>query len=249
MSIYHHGTVRKSSRWLSVAVILIVSLFVGACQTPDFLQAELPDDGLPIATSFVAAQRLIEKVSTAGEQAANTGKLNITVTQEEVTSLLSIGSQISEQLRVYDVGSLQDLQGIQQTTNAPELENLTAWTDLLEGRDGLSSLGLSELALRLAIAEPEVYFKGNGQVIVRGYGKLLVLRQPLRLVLAPRASDGELVLDFVEGNLGPVGVPESLVDQIGKGLATVIMAGEDHAVINKIQVSEGKLRLTGRYRQ
>ena len=58
---------------------------------------------------------------------------------------------------------------------------------------------LSDLSLRLAIKEPQVYFKANGHAAVRGYGALLRWRLPLRVVVAPRAAEGELALDFVEG--------------------------------------------------
>jgi hypothetical protein len=69
----------------------------------------------------------------------------------------------------------------------------------------------------------------------------------LRLVLAPRAADGELVLDFVEGTLGPVSVPEGLVDLVGRALARLILAGGDYVEISKIEVSQGSLTLSGRY--
>jgi len=77
-------------------------------------------------------------------------------------------------------------------------------------------------------------------------GQVRSVRQPLRLVVAPRARDGEMVLDFVEGNLGPVDLPEGLLDVIGKGLVKVILAGQDWA---EITIGEGTLTLRGRYHQ
>jgi hypothetical protein len=79
------------------------------------------------------------------------------------------------------------------------------------------------------------------------YGQVRNVRQPLRVVVAPRARQGEMVLDFVEGNLGPVDLPEGLFDVIGKGLAKVILADQDWAEINEITVAEGTLTLRGRY--
>ena len=102
---------------------------------------------------------------------------------------------------------------------------------------------------KLAIEELEVRFKGNGHIVVRGYGQVRKLRQPLRVVVAPRASDGELVLDFVEGKLGPVPLPEPLFDLIGKALSRAILAGQDYAEIQEITVAEGTLTLRGRYSQ
>jgi hypothetical protein len=55
-----------------------------------------------------------------------------------------------------------------------------------------------------------------------------------------------LLLDFVEGNLGPVPVPESLVAQIGKGLARAILAGQECVEITAIRVGDGTLTIAGR---
>jgi hypothetical protein len=65
-------------------------------------------------------------------------------------------------------------------------------------------------------------------------------------VVAPQVSDGELVLDFVEGNLGPVPLPESLIDLVGRGLLQVILLGQDVAEITQIDVAAGVLTLAGR---
>jgi hypothetical protein len=79
------------------------------------------------------------------------------------------------------------------------------------------------------------------------YGQVRNVRQPLRVVVAPRARQGEMVLDFVEGNLGPVDLPEGVFDVVGKGLAKVILAGQNWAEINEITVAQSTLTLRGRY--
>jgi len=237
---------RPLSRHLILAVLF--SLLLTACQAPSFLQSELPDDGPPVATSPAAAGRFAEKVAAAGERAADTKRLNLTVSQEEVTSFLNLGSQLAEQLQaVYGVDSLQELQALQGQQGLQAMENLPDWAKSLQGGDNSLGLDLPELSFRVTLKEPEVYFKGNGQMIVRGYGQVLGQRQALRLVLAPHASEGELALDFVEGNLGPVPVPEGVVDLVGKGLASLILAGRDYVEISKIQVTNGSLTLSGRY--
>jgi len=142
--------------------------------------------------------------------------------------------------------NLDDLQGI-DLAELEGVEGLDQWQALLGQREGLPSISLSDLSLRVLIRDPEVYFKANGQLIVRGYAEALGQRQPLRLVFALRALDGELVLDFVEGNLGPVEVPELLVDQVGKGLARAILAGQDYIEITEIRLGEGSMTLAGRY--
>jgi hypothetical protein len=58
-----------------------------------------------------------------------------------------------------------------------------------------------------------------------------------------------LVLDFVEGTLGPVAVTEQLIDQLGEGLAKLVMAGDEYVEISQIRVDDGTLTISGGYRQ
>jgi hypothetical protein len=231
---------------LSLVVIVLAGLLAG-CQRPEFLDAELPDDGAPIRTSPEAAMRFVEKVTAAGERASETKSLSLTVSQQEVTSFLDIGGIMAEQMQAMNLSSLGDVQQIDLAQGLEGVEGLEQWQALLGQRDGLPNISLSDLSLRVVVREPQVYFKGNGHLIVRGYAEALGQRQPVRLVFAPRASEGELVLDFVEGNLGPVEVPELLIDQVGKGLARAILAGQDYVEITKIDVGEGSMTLSGRY--
>jgi hypothetical protein len=180
-----------------------------------------------------------------------------------VTSFLSISSQMAQVMQQIDgVNSLQDLSQLEDAQiDGLDLEGLEGlddaaldhdalrrWRDLSGRLDGLGDLRFPDLSLRVALQEPEVHFKDNGQIIVRGYGQVRNVRQPLRLVVAPRARQGELALDFVEGNLGPVPLPEGLFDVIGQGLARVILAGQRWASIDEITVTETTLTLRGSYR-
>jgi hypothetical protein len=228
---------------------ILVALLLSGCQRPGFLEAELPDDGPPIATSAAAAGLFVEKVTAAAESAADSKRLDLTVTQEEVTSFLSIGSDLVERARALDVQSLDDLERLQGAPELQQVEGLQEWLDLLQGSEELRNLRLSDLSLWLGIREPQVYFKGDGRLVVRGYLSVLGQREPLRLVMAPRASEGELVLDFVEGTLGPLPVPELLIDQIGIGLSRLIVAGREYVEITQIRVGDGTLTLSGAYRQ
>jgi hypothetical protein len=233
--------------WL-LSLAILASLLLTACQAPKILQSELPDDGPPVATSPAAAGRFAQKVVAAGERAAETKRFKLTVSQEEVTSFLNLGSQLAEQMQaVYGVDSLQELQALQGQQGMQAIEGLPDWAKQLQGGQNRLGLDLPDLTFRVTVKEPEVHFKGDGQMIVRGYGEVLGQRQALRLVLAPHAADGELALDFVEGNLGPVPVPEGVVDLVGKGLAGLILAGRDYVEISKIQVGNGSLALSGRY--
>ena len=235
-----------------LAVALAAVLLLAGCARPAFLQSELPDDGPPIQPTQEAALRFVEKVADAGQGGIQTGQTSITVTQAEVTSFLSIGAQIAEQLQQYqnietlnDLAQIENIEGLQ--VEGLEGAALKRWQELARNREGAGSLRLPDLSLRLAIQEPQVYFKGNGQIIVRGYGQVRSVRQPLRIVIAPRAREGELVLDFVEGKLGPIPLPEGLFDLVGRALSKAILTGQEYAEISEITVSEGTLTLRGRY--
>jgi hypothetical protein len=238
---------RRKTKWLLLALLATI-VVVGACQAPGFLQAGLPDDGPRVATSQVAAQRFAEKVAAAGERATESKRLRITVTEAEVTSFLNIGSEMARQLQaIYGMDGLDQLDQLQREQALQNVEGLPEWAGSLETARGALGLELPDDRLRVAIQEPEVRFEPNGQIIVRGYAQLLLLRQPLRLVMAPRASAGQLVLDFVEGTLGPLSVPEGLVDLVGQCLARLILTGSEYVEVSRIEVADGSLTLSGRY--
>jgi len=240
---------RRTSRNKIAMTVAIVAVFVlTACQLPRLGQAELPDDGAPIATSQEAARQFMEKITDAGLNGSETGQFTLTVTQEEVTSFLEIGSTLADQLQsVKNLENLEDLADLSDLEGIEGVEGLDKWQEILRRREGLPKIRLPNLNLRLSIEEPEVRFLSNRQIIVRGYGRLLMLRLPLRVVLAPRADDGELVFDFVEGNLGAVNLPEGLFDLIGKALAQAVLLGQDYGEISQIEVGDGVLTLSGSY--
>jgi hypothetical protein len=221
---------------------------LGGLRLPRFRQVELPDDGPAIATSPAAARQFVEKVTVAGRSGAQTGQLTLTVTEQEVTSFLQIGSQLREQLQAAgNVEHLEDLAQLDSLEGLHGIEGLEQWQQLARQREGLPRIPLSDLSLRLGLHQPEVRFLASGGIVVRGEAKLLWWRQPFRVVVAPRASDGELVLDFVEGRIGPLPLPEWLFDLIGVGLARAILIGQDYAAITRIAVADGTLTFSGRY--
>jgi len=241
------GTRSGTRRLALLAFAAVLSFVLAGCQRPAFLDAKLPDDGAPIQTTPQAALRFVEKITDAGDAATKTKGLSLTVTQQEVTSFLNIGGIMADQMHALNVDNLAELQNVNLGQGLDGIEGLDKWQALLNQHEGLSNLSLSDLSLRVLIREPEVYFKADGRLIIRGYAEALGQRQPLRLVFAPKASEGELVLDFVEGNLGPVEVPELLIDQIGKGLARAILAGQEYIEVSQIRVSDGSLSIAGRY--
>ena len=88
----------------------------------------------------------------------------------------------------------------------------------------------------------------NGRLSLDGYVQVWRWQQPLRLVFAPQARSGDLNLDFVEGQLGPITVPESIVDELGRWIAWVILAGRDYAEITRIDANNGTFSFSGRLR-
>jgi hypothetical protein len=187
-------------------------------------------------------------VTEAGRQGARTGESTLTITQEEATSFLTIGAQLVQQVQQYQqIESLGDLSELQDIEGLDEIEGLQQWRELAQKREGLPDIRLPDPRLRLTIQEPLVYFKENGHIIVRGYGAIRNRRQPVRVVVAPRAVDGELELDFVEGKLGPLPLPEALFDLVGDLLVQAILAGREYVEITEITVRSGTLTINGRH--
>lgn len=205
--------------------------------------AELPDDGSPPATSAALAKSFAEKAVVAGQVAADTGRFELTVTEGEVTSFLNIGVLLLRQSQTLPLEELDQIQGI------PELEgvDIGQWQELLRQRERLPDSDGSRLRLRFTIRDAVVRFRSNGHMIVGGNVGLLIFQLPVRIVAAPQASEGELVLDFVEGQLGAVPMPELIFDVLGKGLSSSILMGQDYAQITEISIGPGTLTIRGRY--
>ena len=92
---------------------------------------------------------------------------------------------------------------------------------------------------------PQVYFKENGQIVLRGDIEYEGYMQPIRLVAQPNAVDGSLQVDIIEGRLGPIPVPDSILSQAEEQLAQAILAGQEYAQLDEIRVQAGTLTLTG----
>jgi len=123
--------------------------------------------------------------------------------------------------------------------------NIDAWQGLL-GTDGEPRERLIP-RLRVGLRKAQVLFKADGRVIARGYLAFLKWRVPVRIVVAPHATEGEMVLDFVEGSIGRVQMPEIIFDLLGKGIAKLLLAGQDYAEISQIQVGAGTFAIAGQY--
>jgi hypothetical protein len=223
-----------------ITACLLSVILLTSCRSPRSGSLSLPANAPPVEPTTEAALRFIEKASAAGKQGLESGHASLTVSQQEVTSFLNIGSQIARQLHgsQFTADRLTDLQGI---------EDLEKWRQLAEQREGLPPIRLPARALRVVFAEPHVYFTADGEIALYGYLRLLRWQLPVRVVVAPSASRGQLALDFVSGNIGAVDLPELLFDPLGKALAQLILAGQAFAEITDITVSEGQLTISGQY--
>lgn len=228
---------------LPAVAALCALLLVGCAGTEGSLGAELSEDPPAPPISGAAAQRLVDKAVAAGERAVNSGQFTLTVTDEEATSFLNIGTALLSQLEAAPIEELDQIQGV------PELEgiDLDRWRELLAQRERVPGLGSERIRLLPAIEDASVNFLGNGYIIVRGKARFLVAGSPFRLVTAPHAAQGELVLDFVEGRLGPMPMPEFLFDYLGQGLARALLAGQEYAEITEVRVADGVLTVSGRW--
>jgi len=231
----------RSNRWL-VTILVAAALLLTACQAPRLPSSELPDDGPPIVVSDAAARSFVDKVTAAGETAAQNGELRLTVTQEEASSFLHVATDLSDAMRLTEAENLRDL----DLDPLRQEESLPQWLRDMAADQELPDLRLPDFGFLLSIRQPTVYFD-DGQIIVRGYGEVLGLRQPLRVVLAPRAANGELVLDFVDGTIGPLPMPEILIDEAGQQLANLLLASRDYVQITEVHAGDGMLTIVGRY--
>jgi hypothetical protein len=228
-------------------IALTATLTLSGCQLPGFLRVELPDDGPSPPVSQAAALRFAEKAFAAGQSTATTREFTLTITQEEATSFLAIGAGLMAQLQTLPQEGLSAAQAA-QLPEFRDIQNLEQWQNLArrQGQDGEGRLPGTPTLL-LAIEEPQVHMRGNGQIIVRGFVRVFDGRQPMRLVLAPRASGGEMTLDFVEGQFGSLPAPRLLFNLAGKGLVQGLMLVQDYASITEITVTEGVLTIRGRH--
>jgi len=233
-------------RFALYGVGFLVWLLLTGCAGAELLDADLPADGPSPATSAAAAQRFAEKLIAAGEDLGSDGGFRLTVTEEEVTSFLSIGVILLDEFQAVpleDVGQLQDVPGLEG------LDELGAWQELLRQRERLPDFSRESSGLGLVVEEPAVTFRGSGETVVRGSVRFLGVNVPVRIVAAPQASQGELALDFVEGQLGPLPMPEIVFDYLGRQVSEILLVGREYAELTEIRVEEGVMSLSGRLRR
>jgi len=203
----------------------------------------LPDDGPVPQVTRVAAMSFVQKALTAGQSAVDNRAFNLVLTDAEVTSFLGIRSELTRELEMVGIDQVGQIEGLEELSGVDI--NIDAWQGLL-GTDGEPRERLIP-RLRVGLRKAQVLFKADGRVIARGYLAFLKWRVPVRIVVAPHATEGEMVLDFVEGSIGRVQMPEIIFDLLGKGIAKLLLAGQDYAEISQIQVGAGTFAIAGQY--
>jgi hypothetical protein len=237
------------TRWLrGVSLMTLMLLVFSSCSLipagpgTAVRGGPMPDDGAPPPASRAAAMSLVRKAVTAGESAVNTQAFTLTLTDSEVTSFLSIREELLAELGGLDLAQIGQLEGLEGLDGANI--DVAAWNGLL-GQGPAAGGGLPRLRPRLGASQ--VYFRDDGSIIARSVLLFLRWEIPVRVVTAPRASQGELDFEFIEGQIGQVKLPEAAFGLLTRGLAEVLLLGRDYAQITEIRVSSGALTISGRY--
>jgi hypothetical protein len=112
------------------------------------------------------------------------------------------------------------------------------------------ALGLTEAAATsptggFPLTEPQIYFKQDGSIAVRGNIGFQGRTQPVRIVAQPRVESDSLQLNIVGGQVGRVPVPGPILNQVEGALSRAILAGQDYGRVTVVQVEQGALTIAG----
>jgi len=226
-----------------LAALAVLSLAALACTLP-LGEVSLPDDGPPIPVSQGAASSFAEKALASAE---GSGRVSFTITQEEATSAVALAARTfalsEDNPALQERGGLPDEIPLDQLAEGlevtPEIEALLRRFQPPDGE------GLNIPVVEIELEEPQVYFKADGRMIVRGYGRIGGNRLPLRVVTRPRAGAGELEFEFVEGQIGRLPLPRLLFNPLGRTLSRALLAGQSFVEISRLEVGAGTLTFTG----
>lgn len=228
--------------------LLIVVSSVATCSfgvDPASLTAAYGD---PVPSSTEDAARVLTRGAEAIQGAPESRSLRLTMTESEATSALSLGLMLPELMRAADRIPQED---IQQASDLEALrdriwQEADAQRDEIAERVGFSQRVLMKLDPKLRTGDVQVRFEPSGEVVVAGYVQAWRFKQPGLFVVAPRASNGELSLDFVSGRLGRMPLPEFIFDWFGRLAASAVLLGREHAQVSEITVGDGTLTFEGR---
>lgn len=228
--------------------LLIVVLSVTTCSfgvDPSSLTAPY---GHPVPATTDDAARVLTRGVEAIQRAPESGSVRMVLTEAEATSALSLGMMFpdlmmaSERIPREEILEARDLEALRERI----WEAADARREELAEELGFFQRMLLKLDPRIRTGDVQVRFQETGEVVVAGYVQAWRFRQPGIFVLAPHASGGELELDFVSGRLGRLPLPELVFDWLGRGLASAILLGRQHAEVAELSIGDGTLTFEGR---
>jgi len=228
--------------------LLIVVSSVATCSfgvDPSTLTASYGD---PVPAATEDAARILTRGAEALQSAPQAGSVRLTLTEVEATSALSLGMMVPELMRAADRIPQEEIRQI----NDLDVLRERIWSEAEAQREEMAErLGFFErivlkLDPKLRTGDVQVRFEETGEVVVAGYVQAWRFRQPGLVVVAPRARDGQLTLDFVSGRLGRLPLPERAFDWLGSWLASAVLLGREYAEVSEISVDDGRLTFEGR---
>lgn len=228
--------------------VLIVVLSIATCSFGVDTAGLTAAYGDPVPATSEDAARVLTRGAEALRRAPDSGSLRLTLTEAEATSALNLGLMLPELMQAADRISQEE---IQQASDLEALRDRVrreadAQRAELAARLSLPQRVLLKLDPKIRTGDVQVRFEGSGEVVVAGYVQAWSFKLPGLFVVAPRASDGELSLDFVSGRLGRLPLPEFAFDALGRLAASAILLGRDQAQVSEITVGDGTLTFEGR---
>lgn len=223
--------------------VLVMLLSISTCSAGVDLASMTQEYGPPVPADREAARQFVERTAAAVRNAPASRRLRIEVTDVEATSALSLGLMMPELMRAMEtmpaeeVRSIDDLAVLRERLRQQE----AAGRESLDLRHRITAI----LDPQLRTGDVQVRFTSGGEVVVAGYIQAWRWQQPALVVLAPRAHNGEVELDFRRGRLGRVPAPEWAFDRLGGLASSLLFMGRDYAEIQDITVEEGRMRFVG----
>ncbi len=227
--------------------LLIAALSILTWSASVDLQQLTAEYGEPVRPTKTAAERFVRRTAAAVQDAPNTRRLRITVTEAEATSALSLGLMVPELMRAIDSVPPHELQQINdiETLRMVLRERAEARKASRNWRQKLA--GFFDPELRTG--DVQVQFTAGGEIVMAGYVQAWRWKQPALVVFAPSAKSGELELDFVKGKLGRIPAPAFAFDLLGQLVASLLLQGSEYAEITELSVQEGRMVFAGVVKQ
>jgi hypothetical protein len=219
--------------------LLVVVLSVTTCSAGVDLASLTAQYGEPVPASKAAAERFVRRTAAAVQSAAVSRRFQITVSEREATSALSLGLLMPELMRMLASLSPEEVEA------ASDIEDLRRLIREREATKRESSTFGQRVAAffdpQLRTGDVQVRFTGDGEIVMAGYVEAWRWQQPALVVFAPSARAGHLELDFVRGRLGRLPAPAWAFDLLGELAASLILMGQDYGEISNLTVESGKL--------